>query len=72
MKTLGIFAKYFEGFVYVCVVVILQPIEFITCQSKKTALGSSGYESLTTCTTNYGWISSLPKRPLTAVYERSY
>ena len=38
----------------VCVGVILQPIECITCRSKKTAPGSSGYEDLTKCTRNSG------------------
>ena len=31
---------------------ILQPIECIICRSKKTALGSSGYEDLATCVPN--------------------
>ena len=54
-KTLGIFTGYFEDFFFfVCVGMILQPIECIICRSKKTAPGSSRYEDLTECTTNSG------------------
>ena len=51
-KTLGIFTGYFEDFVFLFV--LLQPIECITCRSKKTAPGSTGYEDLKKCTTNGG------------------